>query len=251
MAFIAGNWKMNKTVQESIAFFNDINTKVNDFGNNEVLICPPFTSLSEVKKIISPKIKLGAQNMYFEEAGAFTGEISPLMVKEFCEYVIIGHSERRGQFKEPNQWINKKMLSALKHGLKPILCIGETEEERKKKKTNEVLETQLKACLKNVSENQIKTVIVAYEPVWAISNQDPNHKPASAQDAQEAHAFIRSILTDMYSQTTALQLKILYGGSAKPGNAKELISQKDINGFLVGGASLNVESFVGVIKNCS
>jgi triosephosphate isomerase len=169
------------------------------------------------------------------------------MVKEFCEYALIGHSERRGQFKEPNQWINKKMLAALKHGLKPILCIGETEEERKKKKTNEVLETQLRACLKNVSENQIKAVIVAYEPVWAIGTGNT----ATPDLAQEAHAFIRSILTDMYSQTTSLQLKLLYGGSVKQDNAKELISQKDINGFLVGGASLTVEGLLGVIKNCN
>lgn len=244
MALIAANWKMNKTFNEGITFINEFNKKIDDDSSNDILICPPFTLLNEIFKLKHEKIKLGAQNMYYEESGAFTGEISPLMVKEFCEYVIVGHSERRNLFKEPNQWINKKVLCAVNHGLKPILCIGETEEEKKKKKTNEVLETQLKACLKNVSENQTKQVVFAYEPVWAIGTG----KNATPQEAQDAHAFIRSLLTDMYSQTTARPLKILYGGSVNTENTEELIKQKDIDGFLVGGASLKVESFMEIIK---
>ena len=245
MNMIAANWKMNKTVKEAIEFFNEFNNKAGEFGENEILVCPPSTTLSEVAKVKHENIKLGAQNMYFEEKGAFTGELSPVMVKEFCEYILIGHSERRHIFKEPNQLINKKILAAFNHGLKPILCIGETEEERKKKKTDEVLTRQLKACLKKVSENQVKNLIVAYEPVWAIGTG----KTATPEQAQEAHAFIRELLTDMYSQTTARPLRLLYGGSVKPENAAELIQQKDINGFLVGGASLDVEKFVGIIKN--
>ncbi|MBI4453787.1 triose-phosphate isomerase [Candidatus Woesearchaeota archaeon] len=244
MALIAANWKMNKTLNEGITFINELNKNIDDVSGNEILICPPFTLLNEISKIKHENLKIGAQNMYYEESGAFTGEISPLMVKEFCEYVIVGHSERRNLFKEPNQWINKKVLCVVNHGLKPILCIGETEEEKKKKKTNEVLETQLKACLKNVSENQIKQVVFAYEPVWAIGTG----KNATPQEAQDAHAFIRGLLTDMYSQTTARPLKILYGGSVTPENAAELIQQKDVDGFLVGGASLNVDSFVEIIK---
>lgn len=245
MNIIFANWKMNKSVEEAIAFINDLNNNVSEFGDDEIIISPPFTTLSEISKIKDDKIKLCAQNMYFEDKGAFTGEISPLMAKEFCEFVLIGHSERRHIFKEPNQLINKKVLSALSHGLKPILCVGETEDERKKKKTESVLETQLKACLKNVSENQIKNVMVAYEPVWAIGTG----KTATPEQAQEAHAFIREFLTDMYSQTTIRQLILLYGGSVKSDNAAELIKEKDINGFLIGGASLDPQLFTEIIKN--
>ncbi|MBT6041641.1 triosephosphate isomerase, partial [Candidatus Woesearchaeota archaeon] len=156
----------------------------------------------------------------------------------------VGHSERRSIFKEPNQLVNKKVLAALNHHFKPILCIGETGDERQKNKTNEVLSQQLKACLKGVSENQIKNLVVAYEPVWAIGTG----KNATSAMAQEVHEFIREVLTDMYSQTTARQLKLLYGGSVKPDNAKDLIAQEDINGFLIGGASLEVESFVEIIN---
>jgi triosephosphate isomerase (TIM) len=253
MNIIAANWKMNKTIEESIAFFNEFNTKLSDLSkdnnniieNNTIIISPSFISLSEISKIKNEHIKLAAQNMYFEESGAFTAEVSPLMLKGLCDYVIIGHSERRQIFKEPNQFINKKVLSALDHSLVPILCIGETEDERKKKKTNAVLETQLKACLKNVSENQMKNVIVAYEPLWAIGTG----KTATPEIAQEAHSFIREVLTDMYSQTTARQLHLLYGGSVKPENASELIKEKDINGFLIGGASLDANKFAEIIVN--
>ncbi|MFH1439978.1 MAG: triose-phosphate isomerase [Candidatus Woesearchaeota archaeon] len=250
---IAANWKMNKTVKEAVDFFNEFNGKIDelvkdgffsgDNDGNEILICPSFISLSEISKIKNEKIKLGAQNMYCEDSGAFTGEISPIMLKELCEYVILGHSERRHIFKEPNQLINKKVISAFNHGFNPILCIGETEEERKKKKTNDVLLTQLKACLKNVSENQVKALVIAYEPVWAIGTG----KTATPEQAEEVHAFIREQLTDMYSQTTAMQLRILYGGSVKPNNASELIKQKNINGFLVGGAGLDPTQFIEII----
>ena len=209
MNLIAANWKMNKTVKEALKFFNDLNSKTDEFADNEVLICPSFLALSEISKIKHEKIKLGAQNFYFEDSGAYTGETSLLILKGFCEYVLVGHSERRSIFKEPNQLVNKKVLAALNHHFKPILCIGETGDERQKNKTNEVLSQQLKACLKGVSENQIKNLVVAYEPVWAIGTG----KNATSAMAQEVHEFIREVLTDMYSQTTARQLKLLYGGS--------------------------------------
>lgn len=241
--FIAANWKMNKNVEESISFikkFKKIKVK-----NNDILICVPFTSLYESKKLLkNTKIKLGAQNMYFEENGAFTGEISPLMLKELCEYVILGHSERRQIFKENDNLINKKIKSALQNNLKPILCIGETLNQRENKNTLNVVDTQLKNSLKNISKNDILKITIAYEPIWAIGT-GVNATPKQAEDI---HAFIRNLFKERYNKNIADKIRILYGGSVKPENTKALMKEKDIDGALVGGASLKAESFARIVK---
>jgi len=251
---LAANWKMNKTLEEGISFMNELNKEADNFGEKEVVICAPFTLLSELNKIKHNNIKLGAQDCHQEENGTYTGEISASMLKGLCEYVILGHSERRAQAKEGNPQINKKIVIALKHGLKPILCVGETLPERKKNKAMDVVKTQLRACLKNITEGQIKNIIIAYEPVWAISAGQVaapgSELSATPEKAQEMHDFIRKELIDMYSQGTILNMKILYGGSVNPNNVKELMSQRDLNGGLIGGASLDVNSFINTIKNC-
>lgn len=249
ISLIAANWKMNKSLKEGVEFMNELNNKMNEIKDKikdkEILICPPFTLLQELKKIKHDSIKLGAQNCYSEESGAFTGEVSAVMLKDFCEYVILGHSERRSHFKETNQMINKKIKIVVKNNLKPILCVGETANERKKNKAKDVIQTQLKTCLKNITENEIKKTTIAYEPIWAIGTG----KTATPQEAQEIHDFIRKELRDMYSEGTAMNIRIIYGGSINPENIKELMQQRDINGGLVGGAGLDVKSFVEIIKN--
>ena len=248
---IAANWKMNKTVKESVEFIIQFKKLVKDEKNVEIIICPPFTALNEIKKSIKNlNIKLGAQNMHFEDSGAFTGEVSPLMLREIgCEYVILGHSERREIFGEDNSLINKKVIAALKHGLKPILCIGENLEQRKNEKTKEVIENQLKYCLKNIDKNQILKINIAYEPIWAISKGDPHHKAATKEDAEEGHKFIRNVLAEMYGNDAAKNARIIYGGSMKPENAKELLAMPNIDGGLVGNASLDAKSFAEIVKS--
>lgn len=245
---IAANWKMNKEVKEAVSFIKDFKPLIKNIRNVEIVICPPFTLLSEVNRLIkSSNIDLGAQNMHFEENGAYTGEISPLMLKDAgCEYVILGHSERRQYFNETDGQINNKIKSALRHKLKPILCIGETSEQRKNGKIKEVVENQLKACLDGFSKDEMLKINVAYEPIWAISGGDPNHKAATAQDAEEGHKLIRNILVDIYDENTAKKVRIIYGGSMKPENARELLSMPNINGGLVGTASLDPKSFAEV-----
>lgn len=247
---IAANWKMNKTVEEAVSFINEFKKIVKNVGDVEIVICPPFTALEAVShELKNSKIKLGAQNMHFEDAGAYTGEVSPLMLKEIgCEYVILGHSERREIFNENDFLINKKVIAALDHGLIPILCIGENLEQRKSNKTKEVIETQLKNCLKNIDKNQILKMSIAYEPIWAISKGDPNHKAATKEDAEEGHEFIRSIIAKMYDASTAKNSRIIYGGSMKSENAKELLEMPNIDGGLVGNASLNAKSFAEIVK---
>ena len=245
---IVANWKMNKNAKEAVSFAKELKRLVK--GNNaEIVICPSFALLSAVaNELKGSSIKLGAQNMHFQESGAFTGEVSPLMLKDLgCEYVILGHSERREHFKESDELINKKVLSALKNGLKPILCIGESLEEKKNDLTDDVLEDQLLKCLSNAGS--IKNVIIAYEPVWAISKGDPNKKSATKVDAEEAHLFIRQVLNGIYGED-AKEARIIYGGSMKPENAKELLEMRNINGGLVGNASLDVKSFIEIIKAC-
>jgi len=248
---IAANWKMNKTVEESILFIKQFKKLIKNIKNVEMVICPPFTILYELEKQIkNSKIKLGAQNMHFEDFGAYTGEISPIMLREIgCEYVILGHSERREIFNEGDFLINKKVIAALKHGLKPILCVGENLEQREKNKTNEVIEAQLKNCLKNIDENQIKKINIAYEPIWAISKGDPHHKAATKEDAEEGHNFIRYSIKKMFNEKISKKIKIIYGGSMKPENAKELLSMPDIDGGLVGNASLNAKSFAEIVNS--
>ena len=240
---IAANWKMNKSIKEADSFIKDFK-KLYAPNKAEVLICPPFTILQYLSwKIKGTDIKVGAQNMHFEEKGAFTGEISPLMLKDAgCEYVILGHSERRQHFKEDDEIINKKVKSALKNGLKPILCIGETLKQREKNETMKIIKNQLIRCLKNINENEVRTIVVAYEPVWAIGTG----RNATPEQAQEVHSYIRKLLSDSYGSSVADKIRIIYGGSVKPENAKELLSMEDINGALVGGASLDAKSFAEI-----
>jgi triosephosphate isomerase (TIM) len=247
---IVANWKMNKTVKESISFIVALKNLVKKMKNTEIVVCAPFSSLSEIKKLIkNTNIKLGAQNMHFEEKGAYTGEISPLMLKDIgCDYVIVGHSDRREYFKEDDSFINKKVIAALNHSLTPILCIGENSEQRNDGKTNRVLESQMKICLKNINKNQILKVVIAYEPIWAISRGNPNHKAATAEDAEQGHKFIRETIEKLYDKKTAGDIRIIYGGSMKPENAKELLAKPDIDGGLVGNASLDAGSFAQIIK---
>ncbi len=245
---IAGNWKMNNDISETRNLISEILKKLkNKNVNCDIIACPTFTSLSEAYSLTKgTKVKLGAQNMYFEESGAFTGEISAKMLKSTgCEYVILGHSERRAIFSESNELINKKIKKALSVGLKPIFCVGETLEERKKGTTKEVVRNQVIQGLENVSEDEMKEIIVAYEPVWAIGTG----VNATPDQAQEVHEFIRGLIKEKYSTKIAENLIIQYGGSVKPDNSKELMSQKDVDGALVGGASLKADSFLGIIES--
>ena len=243
---IAGNWKMNNDISATISLITEIKKGVNDQTKAVVIVCPPFTSLETTQTLLKDsQIKYGAQNMYFEESGAFTGEISPLMLKSVgCEYVILGHSERRTIFHETDSIINKKIKTAVKHNLKPIFCIGETLEEREKGITFEVCERQVRQGLEGLSESELSNLIIAYEPVWAIGTG----KTATSQQAEEVHLFIRNLVAKLFSKNLADNLVIQYGGSVKPENAKELLSQPDVDGALVGGACLKADSFLKIIE---
>lgn len=244
---IAGNWKMHNDINESEILINSLKQLLKGKSVNcDVIICPPFTSLTEASKLIEGSvIKLGAQNMHFEDKGAFTGEVSASMLKSAgCEYVIIGHSERRTIFNENDETINLKLKKALEKGLKPIFCIGETLDDREKGITQDVVKLQIEKGLQGISADDMKNILIAYEPVWAIGTG----KTATPQQAQEVHEFIRSLIYQKYSQFVSDNLIIQYGGSVKPENASELLSQKDIDGALVGGACLKAESFLGIIE---
>jgi triosephosphate isomerase len=244
---IAGNWKMNNDLTQSEKLIVELkNLLQNEKPNCDVIVCPPFTSLFEASKLLKgSQIKLGAQNMHFEESGAFTGEVSASMLKSAgCEYVILGHSERRTIFGETDELINKKIKKALSAGLKPIFCVGEILEERETGITNDVVKRQILNGLTGITEAEMKNIIIAYEPVWAIGTG----KTATPAQAQEVHEFIRDLIEIEYSLETANDVTIQYGGSVKPDNAKELISQRDIDGALVGGACLKADSFLGIIK---
>ena len=242
---IAGNWKMHKTVQEAVELVRELKELVSDVKDRDILVCPPFTALYAVsRELEGSNIALGAQNMFYEEKGAFTGEISPLMVKDVgCSYVILGHSERRHIFGETDELINKKVLSAVNHGLIPILCVGETLQEREEDKTKEVIERQVKEGLKGL--NETSEFVIAYEPVWAIGTG----KTATPELAEKVHSFIREILAEMFGKEKADSIRILYGGSVQPENAAGLMSQPNIDGSLVGGASLKAESFAKIVKS--
>lgn len=244
---IAGNWKMNMDLHQSQRLVSEIINGLGKENKTEVIVCPPFTSLSEVSSLLkSTPIKLGAQNMYFEESGAYTGEISADMLKSVgCEYVILGHSERRVIFQESDELINKKIKAALVKGLKSIFCIGELLEQRESGDTVKVVSDQLNHGLDEITSDQIKNVIIAYEPVWAIGTG----KTATPQQAQEVHSFIRELVAKKFSPSVADNLIIQYGGSVKPDNSGELLSQKDIDGALVGGACLKSESFLSIIAS--
>ncbi|MBU4312811.1 MAG: triose-phosphate isomerase [Candidatus Omnitrophica bacterium] len=244
---IAGNWKMHKTVQESIDIGVGLKRKFYTFSEADIVICPPFTALSKVSAVIMDSaIMLGAQDMYWESEGAFTGEISPSMLKDAgCRYVIIGHSERRHIFGETDEAVNKKLKVALKHGMVPIMCIGEKLEERDHGMTFEVLEKQLGRGLKDFAKDEAVRVVIAYEPVWAIGTG----RTATPQQAQEAHKFIRDFIERTYDKEAAAKIRIQYGGSVKPGNIAQLMAQEDVDGALVGGASLDVNSFTEIVQN--
>lgn len=245
---IAGNWKMNNDLSESQNLITKLTSGLSTLQFNcDVIVCPPFTSLSEANTLLKgTKVKLGAQNMYFEENGAFTGEISASMLKSVgCEYVILGHSERRTIFNESDELINMKVKKALQSGLTPIFCVGETLEEREKNITNDVIERQVVNGLKDLSNDELSKIILAYEPVWAIGTG----KTATPAQAQEVHEFIRNLISKSFSSAAAENLVIQYGGSVKPDNASELLSQRDIDGALVGGACLKADSFIEIIKS--
>ena len=244
---IAGNWKMNKTVAEALTLVEDLKRDLANVKEVDIVIAPPFTALSEVSKMaLDSNIRLAAQNMSENNFGAFTGETCAGMLKEFSvRYVILGHSERRQFQKESDALIAKKAAAAHAATLKPIVCIGETLAEREGNLTEKVLETQTRGSLAGLTKEQMVETVLAYEPVWAIGTG----KTATTQQAQDAHAFIRGVLAKMFDDATAKRVRIQYGGSVKPANAKELMSQPDVDGALVGGASLEARSFADIIKN--
>jgi triosephosphate isomerase len=244
---IAGNWKMNKTVAESLDLVNGLRRELVGVKEVDIVVCPPFTALSEVSKaILDSNIRLGAQNMSEQPNGAYTGEISSGMLKEFSvRFVILGHSERRQYQKESDELISKKALAAHAAAVKPIVCVGETLEQRETGVTEQVIGTQLKGSLAGLTKDQMEETVVAYEPVWAIGTG----KTASTQQAQDVHAFIRKTLISLFDEAVARRVRIQYGGSVKANNARELMSQPDVDGALVGGAALEVRSFIDIIKN--
>ncbi len=244
---IAGNWKMYKTVAETVQFIDELKGLLAGAGDGvEVVLCPPCTALSAAAEALRGSgIYLSAQNMHWEEQGAFTGEISPLMLREIgCKYVVLGHSERRQYFGETDEAVNKKVKAALKHGLIPIVCVGETLEEREAGITEKVIGTQVKGALTGLDPAQTAGLVVAYEPVWAIGTG----RTASDDDAQKVNAFIRGLLVEIAGREAAEKVRIQYGGSVKPENAAGLMARPDIDGALVGGASLKPDSFAGIIK---
>ncbi len=244
---IAANWKMNMTQSESEAFITTLLREIDDLDAVEVVIVPPFTAIAKVSELLTQtqNIKVGAQNMHWERSGAFTGEISPAMLRElFVRYVVLGHSERRALFGETDEIINRKVHAAYEELLRPIVCVGETLAQREKGDVEKVLSTQLRGSLANVDAKELQETVIAYEPVWAIGTG----RTATAEQAQEAHAFVRKTLGEMSDETTAEKIRIQYGGSVKPDNARQLLSQPDIDGALVGGASLDPRSFAQIVK---
>jgi triosephosphate isomerase len=244
---IAGNWKSNKTAAESLDLVKDLKLDLASVKEVDIVVCPPFTALCEVSKaVLNSNIRLGAQNMSEHGYGAYTGEIAAGMLKEFSvRYVILGHSERRQYQKEPDSLISKKALAAHAATLKPIVCVGETLAEREAGQMEKVLDTQVRGSLAGLSKQQMEETIIAYEPVWAIGTG----KTATSAQAQEVHAFIRGLVGELFDETVARRVRIQYGGSVKPSNAAELMSQHDVDGALVGGAALEARSFADIIKN--
>jgi triosephosphate isomerase len=244
---IAGNWKMNKTVAEALDLVRGLLRELANVKEVDIVICPPFTALSEVSKAtLDSNLRLGAQNMSEHNFGAYTGEIAAGMLKEFSvRYVILGHSERRQYCHETDAVIAQKAVAALTAALKPIVCVGETLAQRQSNRTEAVVGEQVRGCLGGLSAEQMEEVIVAYEPVWAIGTG----QTATAQQAQDVHAFIRAELSALFDEAVAKRVRILYGGSVKPSNARELMGRPDVDGALVGGASLEIRSFSDIVKN--
>ncbi|MBI5118099.1 triose-phosphate isomerase [Candidatus Poribacteria bacterium] len=244
---VAGNWKMYKLAGEARALASDLKAKLAGHDSAvSVVLCPPFTALAAVAAAIAgTRMLLGAQNMHWEEKGAYTGEVSPSMLKDAgCTHVIIGHSERRQYFGETDENVNKKTRAALAAGLKPIVCVGETERQREERKTEAVIVEQVRKGLANLTVENMADVTIAYEPVWAIGTG----KNATPKQAQEVHALIRGLLTEIFGEKVASARLILYGGSVKPDNARELLAEPDIDGALVGGASLDADSFEKIVR---
>ena len=245
---IAGNWKMNKTQAEARVLVADLLREIGRFDDAEIVLCPPFTALAADSELLNSvsNIRLGAQNLHEAPSGAYTGEISAGMLRElYVRYVIIGHSERRQYFHEDDAMVNRKTKAALQAELRPIVCIGETLPQRESNTWKKVIETQLKGGLADFTEKELADIILAYEPVWAIGTG----KTATPEQAQETHQFIRHWLAKNFSMAAAERVRIQYGGSVKPENAKELLNQPDIDGALVGGASLDARGFTAIIKN--
>jgi triosephosphate isomerase len=244
---VAANWKMNMTQAESARFIESFLLDLGDITDVEVVILPPFTAIAKVMEALgkSQNIKVGAQNMHWERSGAFTGEISAALLRDlFVHYVVLGHSERRTLFGETDEIVNRKVHAAHEATLRPIVCIGETLEQRDKGNVEKILAIQLRGSLKELNEKELQETVIAYEPVWAIGTG----RNATPEQAQEAHAFIRHILSEMANDATAERIRIQYGGSVKPENAHELMTQPDIDGALVGGASLDPRSFAQIVK---
>jgi triosephosphate isomerase len=241
--FVAGNWKMNTTVTEAEKIVLEMLEKLDRIEGVEKVLCPPFVSLVAINMMLEgSSIKLGAQNMHFETGGAYTGEISPLMLSELCEFVILGHSERRGYFGETDEIVNKKVKAALANKLKPILCVGERLAEKEAGKTEEVINRQVPAALKGIEP--VSNLVIAYEPVWAIGTG----KAASGEQAAATIQFIRDVLAKLWNKSIAQDLRILYGGSVTSANIAEFISHPEIDGALVGGASLKAEEFPSIVE---
>ncbi len=243
---IAGNWKMNTTVSEAIELVNKMSRELDNIDNVDKVICPPFVSLATVRELIKgSSVKLGAQNIYFEEKGAYTGEISPLMLADLCEFVIIGHSERRQYFNETGEIVNKKIQATLRVELKPILCVGERLEENEAGKTEEIVTEQLRSSLDGI--DNLTNLIIAYEPIWAIGTG----KAATSEQANGTIGFIRRNISELYDEKIARDVRILYGGSVNAANAAEFMSQPEIDGALVGGASLKADQFLSIVSQTS
>jgi triosephosphate isomerase len=246
--FIAGNWKMNLDRAGAVALAEAVAKRAAEYPTVDAAVCPPFVYLEAVKKSLgSSSVVLGAQNMYWESKGAFTGEISGAMLTDIgCKYVILGHSERRDLLRESNADVNKKLKAALGAGLLPIVCVGEHLEEREAGKTAAVIKSQFEGSFEGISAEQMPTIVIAYEPVWAIGTG----KVATPEQAQEVHAELRKLIETRYNAQVASAVRIQYGGSVKPSNAAELMRQPDIDGALVGGASLTADDFIGIIAGC-
>jgi len=243
---IAGNWKLHKTVSEALDLVRALREELTGIDDADIVVAPVFTALGKVaEKLSGSNISLAAQNCYPEKTGAFTGEVSPMLLKDIgCRYVIVGHSERRQIFGESDEFINRKIHSLLDEGLQPIFCIGETLEERESERMYDVLTRQIKEGLKGVPAAAMRNIVIAYEPVWAIGTG----KTATDEQAAEAHAFIRGLLQGMFDQETAEAIRILYGGSVKPENVDGLMAREDIDGALVGGASLKAPDFARIVR---
>jgi len=243
---MAGNWKMNMLVAEAESLVKDLLSGLDGSEDVDVVVAPPFTSLVPVGKLIrGSRIALAAQNLHWETSGAYTGEGSAKMLLDVgCKHVIIGHSERRQYFGETDETVNRRLEAALAEGLEPILCVGEVLEERKAGRTGEVVDRQARQALQGISRSELERLVVAYEPVWAIGTGET----ATPDQAQEVHAQIRGLIRDLYDEALAQGLRIQYGGSVKPDNVRALMDQPDVDGALVGGASLKAESFLGIVK---